>query len=196
MPLWQTHPHCPENSSWMPLLHAHPHRTTGQWPPELFERKSRAPEFYGFVAWTSTYLLFVLYVLWAVLPGVWIEWTGVTWYPSRYVPCHFSSCLWFRWADLNNGENREWALLVPSWSVIVAILTNITYSALTIHATSAFDDMSSITGAYPPRDFVVRPNSSTAFMQIHASPYNQTEMVLHMTSFRLVVVNFWYIYPA
>jgi phosphatidylinositol glycan class P protein len=58
-----------------------PHR----WPPEAEDRRSRASEFYGFVAWTSTYLLFILYILWAVLPDEWIQWTGVTWYPNRYV---------------------------------------------------------------------------------------------------------------
>ena len=56
-----------------------------RWPPEPEERRSRAPEFYGFVAWTSTYLLFVLYILWALLPDEWIIWTGVTWYPNRCV---------------------------------------------------------------------------------------------------------------
>ncbi len=53
------------------------------WPPQPEEQRSRAPEFYGFVAWTSTYLLFVLYVLWALLPDAWIVWVGVTWYPNR-----------------------------------------------------------------------------------------------------------------
>jgi len=56
-----------------------PHR----WPPEDEDRRSRASEFYGFVAWTSTYLLFVLYILWAVLPDDWIQSTGMTWYPNR-----------------------------------------------------------------------------------------------------------------
>ncbi len=51
-------------------------------PPEL---RSRAPEFYGFVAWTSTSLLFVVYLLWAILPDEYIEWLGVAWYPSRRV---------------------------------------------------------------------------------------------------------------
>ncbi|KAJ3502407.1 hypothetical protein NLJ89_g8901 [Agrocybe chaxingu] len=95
-----------------------PHR----WPPEPEDTRSRASEFYGFVAWTSTYLLFVLYVLWAVLPDEWIVWTGVTWYP-----------------------NREWAILIPSWTVVVVILTYITYSALAIRATPAFDEMNAIT---------------------------------------------------
>jgi phosphatidylinositol glycan class P protein len=45
--------------------------------------RSRASEFYGFVAWTSTYLLFVIYVLWALLPDEYITFLGVYWYPSR-----------------------------------------------------------------------------------------------------------------
>ena len=53
------------------------------------ERRSRAPEFYGFVAWTSTYLLFVLYILWAILPEQYIERIGIIWYPSRYVAFFF-----------------------------------------------------------------------------------------------------------
>lgn len=51
-------------------------------PPEA---RSRAPEFYGFVAWTSTYLLFVLYLLWAFLPDAAVLALGVTWYPNRCV---------------------------------------------------------------------------------------------------------------
>ncbi|KAF8965048.1 PIG-P-domain-containing protein [Flammula alnicola] len=108
------------------LLDASPRTPTApyRWPPEPEERRSRASEFYGFVAWTSTYLLFVLYILWAVLPDGWIVWLGVTWYP-----------------------NREWALLVPSWTIVVVILTYITYSAMAIRATPAFNEMSSITDA-------------------------------------------------
>ena len=53
-------------------------------PPLLTESRSRAPEFYGFVAWVVTYLLFVLYFLWAILPDEWIVWLGVSWYPNRY----------------------------------------------------------------------------------------------------------------
>lgn len=47
------------------------------------EYRSRAPEFYGFVAWTSTSLGFVLYLLWALLPDHYIIWLGVHWYPNR-----------------------------------------------------------------------------------------------------------------
>lgn len=52
-------------------------------PPRPEEYRSRAPEFYGFVAWSSTYLLFALFILWSFLPDEWIIWSGVTWYPNR-----------------------------------------------------------------------------------------------------------------
>lgn len=45
--------------------------------------RSRAPEFYGFVAWTATYLLFALLLLWALLPDAALAALGVAWYPSR-----------------------------------------------------------------------------------------------------------------
>ena len=51
-------------------------------PPR--EHRSRAPEFYGFVALSSTSVLFVVYILWALLPDEYIVWLGVKWYPSRY----------------------------------------------------------------------------------------------------------------
>jgi len=93
------------------------------------QNRSRAPEFYGFVAWTSTSLAFVLYVLWALLPDDYIVWLGVEWYPSR-----------------------EWALLIPAYSVIVCFLTYFSYFALAIAGTPAFSDMSTITDsrAHPP----------------------------------------------
>ncbi|TFK38044.1 PIG-P-domain-containing protein [Crucibulum laeve] len=100
----------------------------------LPEERSRAPEFYGFVALTSTYLLFGLYVLWALLPDEYIEWTGVTWYP-----------------------NREWAILIPSWTIVVILLTYFVYWALAIAATPSFNDMSVLTDSRinlpnPPAD--------------------------------------------
>ena len=57
-----------------------------------------------------------------------------------------SSCWPFEW--------REWALLIPAYSVIVCFLTYFSYFALAIAGTPAFSDMSTITGksrAYFPR---------------------------------------------
>ncbi|KIK71699.1 hypothetical protein GYMLUDRAFT_33854 [Collybiopsis luxurians FD-317 M1] len=92
--------------------------------------KSRAPEFYGFVALSSTSFLFVVYVLWALLPDEWIIRTGIEWYP-----------------------NREWSLLLPSYSMILVLLTYFTYMALTIYGTPAFSERKSLLDSraqYPP----------------------------------------------
>ncbi|CAL1699703.1 unnamed protein product [Somion occarium] len=100
-----------------------PVKPLAQFPPlSPTESRSRAPEFYGFVAWTSTYLLFCLFLLWALLPDEYILWLGVTWYP-----------------------NREWALLLPSYSIVLVLLTYFSYFALALAATPAFSDMSTIT---------------------------------------------------
>ena len=41
---------------------------------------------------------------------------------------------------------REWALLVPAWSIVVALLTYFTYFSMTIRGTPAFSDISTYTG--------------------------------------------------
>ncbi|KAI0754363.1 PIG-P-domain-containing protein [Daedaleopsis nitida] len=86
------------------------------------DSRSRAPEFYGFVAWTSTYLLFVLYLLWAFLPDEHILALGVAWYP-----------------------NREWSLLVPAYGMVLVLLTYFTYFALALAGTPSFSDLRTIT---------------------------------------------------
>ncbi|KAF9233190.1 PIG-P-domain-containing protein [Melanogaster broomeanus] len=88
-------------------------------PPR--EHRSRAPEFYGFVAWTSTSVAFVLYVLWALLPDEYIVWLGVEWYPSR-----------------------EWSLLLPAYSIILVLLTYFVYFSLAIAHTPSFNDVSAL----------------------------------------------------
>ncbi|KAI0659704.1 PIG-P, partial [Cubamyces menziesii] len=93
------------------------------YPPILpTESRSRAPEFYGFVAWASTYLLFVLYLLWAFLPDEYILALGVSWYP-----------------------NREWSLLIPAYGMTLVLLTYVAYFALALAGTPSFSDMSTIT---------------------------------------------------
>ena len=54
-------------------------------PPLSEAERDRSPEFYGFVALSLTYLLFVVYLAWALLPDTALEALGVAYYPSRYV---------------------------------------------------------------------------------------------------------------
>ncbi|SJL12931.1 uncharacterized protein ARMOST_16365 [Armillaria ostoyae] len=90
-------------------------------PP--LELRSRAPEFYGFVAWTSTSLLFVVYLLWAVLPDEYIEWLGVTWYPNR----------------------RRMGGPSPAYSVVVLLLAYFVYFALAIYGAPSLSDTCTFT---------------------------------------------------
>lgn len=44
-----------------------------------------AKEIYGFIAALLTYFAFILYLVWAILPGSWLESVGWTWYPDKWV---------------------------------------------------------------------------------------------------------------
>ncbi|KAF5351516.1 hypothetical protein D9758_007187 [Tetrapyrgos nigripes] len=105
--------------------------------PFPIQYKSRAPEFYGFVAWTSTSFLFVIYVLWALLPDEWIVWLGVEWYP-----------------------NREWSILVPAWTIVVILLTYFIYFALALFGTPAFNQPRAISDSRS--HFPKMPQSSSS----------------------------------
>jgi hypothetical protein len=43
----------------------------------------RAAEFYGFVAWLLTLLVYITYILWTILPDELIRAMGIDWYPAR-----------------------------------------------------------------------------------------------------------------
>ena len=77
-------------------------------PPQPEEYRSRAPEFYGFVAWSSTYLLFLLFILWGFLPDEWIVWSGVTWYPNRYFRLILLSGFYLRSVRFDAGNGPCW----------------------------------------------------------------------------------------
>ncbi|TBU52365.1 PIG-P-domain-containing protein [Dichomitus squalens] len=122
------------------------------------ESRSRAPEFYGFVAWTSTYLLFVLYLLWAFLPDETIVALGVAWYP-----------------------NREWSLLIPAYGMVLVLLTYFTYFALALAGTPSFADMRTITDS--KAHFPARPSADdTDDTDTHASHNDETDAIPRLGS--------------
>ncbi|KXN86524.1 Phosphatidylinositol N-acetylglucosaminyltransferase subunit P [Leucoagaricus sp. SymC.cos] len=124
---------------------------------------SRAPEFYGFVAWASTSVLFVVYILWALLPDEWIVAMGVEWYP-----------------------NREWSILIPAWSIIVIILTYIVYWSLALLGTPSFSDLSTMTDSFvqlppsgqSPNAYIVSADSS-AIPHLYDIPIGMVNRVLY-----------------
>jgi len=123
--------------------------------------RSRAPEFYGFVAWLSTYIAFCLYVLWAIVPDQYIVWVGIEWYPSR-----------------------EWAILLPAWSVVLIITTYIVYSSMAIAATPSFSEMRAITDSYvhfPSRGEDSPYFSSAQSPELYDIPIGVVNRVLYST---------------
>ncbi|KAK7466478.1 hypothetical protein VKT23_005199 [Stygiomarasmius scandens] len=134
-------------------------------PPEY---KSRAPEFYGFVAWTSTSFLFVVYVLWALLPDECIVWLGIDWYP-----------------------NREWAILFPAWSIVVVLLTYFVYFALTLHGTPAFNHTSTIAdsrGQFPKLSFEKGEDEKRALLSAYA-PFANHDTTPELYDIPIGIVN-------
>lgn len=95
----------------------------------------RAPEFYGFTAWLVTLLVYLLYLLWALLPDDVIRAVGIEWYPAR-----------------------EWAILLPAWSVVLFLTAYFVYIALGIYGTPGFSSMSALTD---PRAHCPAPVATT-----------------------------------
>lgn len=124
--------------------------------------RSRAPEFYGFVAWTSTSLLFIVYVLWAVTPDEYIRCLGIIWYP-----------------------NREWAILLPAYSMMIVLLTYFTYFSLALANTPAFSNSAAFIDAkahFPAPDApnpYLRDKGSNAVPEPYDIPIGVVNRVLY-----------------
>ncbi|KIY47877.1 PIG-P-domain-containing protein [Fistulina hepatica ATCC 64428] len=90
-------------------------------PVAAYPARSRATEFYGFIVWTSTSFLFILYVMWGFFPDNWILAMGIEWYPSR-----------------------EWAILLPAYSIMAVLFTYFVYFSLALFSTPAFSDLNAV----------------------------------------------------
>ncbi|TCD63493.1 hypothetical protein EIP91_005352 [Steccherinum ochraceum] len=161
------------------------------------EVRSRAPEFYGFVAWSGTYLLFCIFLLWALLPDATIVSLGVSWYPNRPInlrglafsyryllsakyrkPIH-------RNATTHPTNNSDWALLLPAYSIVLVLLTYFTYFALAIAGTPSFSDMRTITdsravlpGPDEPNPYLLQARSN-AIPELYDIPIGLVNRVVY-----------------
>ncbi|CAE6402792.1 unnamed protein product [Rhizoctonia solani] len=135
------------------------------YPPPVSSEDDHIPrtaaEFYGFVAWATTAILWFVYVSWVLLPDSVIRSMGITWYP-----------------------NREWALLIPSYAVFLILLTYFTYFALAIYATPSFSEVKSITDEhahYRPmgRTSPIARDSGATVPQVHDLPIGLVNRVLY-----------------
>lgn len=96
----------------------------------------------GFVLYLSSLVAWIAFLVWGLCPDELLEWMGVMWYPSRCV----------RILGRKEGKlirlTREWALLFPAWTIMLAAFVYFSYIALNIFITPALDSLHTLTGSH------------------------------------------------
>ncbi|PBC32377.1 phosphatidylinositol N-acetylglucosaminyltransferase subunit P [Apis cerana] len=81
---------------------------------------------YGYVLYISSNMLFLLFLIWAVIPDQILYELGLTYWPSKY-----------------------WAIAIPIWALTaLAIFAFIIYPAINLSMTPDINDITTITDKY------------------------------------------------
>lgn len=84
----------------------------------------------GFSIYLASLVAYLAFLLWSLCPDRWLVAMGIEWYPNRCVDYQCRSlCLTLKRAS------REWAVLVPAWSVMLVAFTYITYALVNVAVT-------------------------------------------------------------
>ncbi|XP_012280952.1 phosphatidylinositol N-acetylglucosaminyltransferase subunit P [Orussus abietinus] len=78
---------------------------------------------YGYAIYIGSYMVFILYLIWAVVPEEFLHnWLGLTYWPSKY-----------------------WAVAIPIWAVTaIAVFASVIYPAMNMLKTPNIDDVRTI----------------------------------------------------
>ncbi|GAC71321.1 FOG: RRM domain [Moesziomyces antarcticus T-34] len=82
-------------------------------------------EYYGFALFIFATVLWIGWVLWALLPDSVLLAMGITWYP-----------------------NREWAFLLPAWSLFAVLAVYAVFIATNLRNTPELDDIANVTDSH------------------------------------------------
>lgn len=122
------------SSSTLPVDSTQPH--TESWVDEKSDRSFRpappsdaAPlrptrEYYGFALFIVATLLWLGWIAWALTPDAVLQSLGVAWYP-----------------------NREWAFLIPAWSLFAVLAVYAVFIGLNARSTPELDELQNVTDA-------------------------------------------------
>ncbi|KAI9481493.1 MAG: PIG-P-domain-containing protein [Benjaminiella poitrasii] len=91
-------------------------------PPVAITNKTPAYEYYGFVMYLSSFVAFVIYLIWSYVPDEILHRLGITYYPNRY-----------------------WALAIPVWLMTFVWFIFFSFMAINLMNTAPFDSISCIT---------------------------------------------------
>ncbi|CEH13330.1 N-acetylglucosaminyltransferase complex, subunit PIG-P, required for phosphatidylinositol biosynthesis [Ceraceosorus bombacis] len=84
-----------------------------------------AREAYGFALFLFATLLGVLWVIWALTPDRLLKAAGLDWYP-----------------------NREWAFLLPAWSLVAVLVTYTIFMSLNLYGNGDLADLSKVVDSH------------------------------------------------
>ncbi|SNX84706.1 uncharacterized protein MEPE_03415 [Melanopsichium pennsylvanicum] len=79
-------------------------------------------EYYGFALFVFSTVLWIGWIAWALTPDEWLESVGIAWYP-----------------------NREWAFLIPAWSLFAVLAVYAVFIGLNNWKTPELDEISNVT---------------------------------------------------
>lgn len=85
--------------------------------------KGRSGEYYGFALFIFSTVLWIGWIGWALTPDEVLESIGVAWYP-----------------------NREWAFLIPAWSLFAVLAVYAVFIGLNVRRTPELEDLANVTG--------------------------------------------------
>ncbi|KAI8086416.1 PIG-P-domain-containing protein [Halteromyces radiatus] len=110
--------HRPRSFSEVPAIPA----TIERAPPVAITNKTPVYEYYGFVMYLASFVVFGLYAIWAYVPDHILHDMGITYYPNRY-----------------------WALAIPVWLMTLVWFIFISYMTINLMNTPPFDSYDCIT---------------------------------------------------
>ncbi|KAJ3295043.1 hypothetical protein HK104_003048 [Borealophlyctis nickersoniae] len=84
-----------------------------------------AREYYGFVVYLASFVVFAIYLVWAILPDSALKAVGITYYPTRH-----------------------WALVIPIWILGLIPFTILMFIGTVLWRTSPLDSLYTITDEY------------------------------------------------
>ncbi|KAL8277333.1 hypothetical protein RQP46_010286 [Phenoliferia psychrophenolica] len=91
-------------------------------PPRTPSDPAPTVESQGFALYISSLVAWVAFLVWGLCPDETLDWIGIEWYPSR-----------------------EWALLFPAWTIMLAAFVYFSYIALNIFITPPLDSVHTLT---------------------------------------------------
>lgn len=117
-------------------------------PPRTSNDPGPTVESQGFVLYVGSLVAWSGFLVWSLFTDEWLQAMGIGWYPSRFVrhPLTFSFTALI---VLVCARYREWALLVPAWTIMLAFFVYFSYIAVNIFITPELDSLQTLTGTSP-----------------------------------------------